>query len=149
MVKTAEMTGDLPSILDDMSEYYTSMERTKKQMKSAMTYPIVVLTIAFGVLIFMLVYLVPQFSGMYADNDATMPALTLAILSISDFIQANWIILILCAVAVVVVFLYLFKNVSKVIKVKPSFFNFSKIPLKFCLAVSDNCSKSFLSSSDL
>ena len=111
MVKTAEMTGDLPSILDDMSEYYTSMERTKKQMKSAMTYPIVVLTIAFGVLIFMLVYLVPQFSGMYADNDATMPALTLAILSISDFIQANWIILILCAVAVVVVFLYLFKNV--------------------------------------
>ena len=111
MVKTAEMTGGLPSILDDMSEYYTSMERTKKQMKSAMTYPIVVLTIAFGVLIFMLVYLVPQFSGMYADNDATMPALTLAILSISDFIQANWIILILCAVAVVVVFLYLFKNV--------------------------------------
>jgi type IV pilus assembly protein PilC len=111
MVKTAEMTGDLPSILDDMSEYYTSMERTKKQMKSAMTYPIVVLTIAFGVLIFMLVYLVPQFSGMYADNDATMPALTLAILSISDFIQSNWIILILCAVAVVVVFLYLFKNV--------------------------------------
>ena len=111
MVKTAEMTGDLPSILDDMSEYYTSMERTKKQMKSAMIYPVVVLTIAFGVLIFMLVYLVPQFSGMYADNDATMPALTLAILSISDFIQANWIILILCAVAVVVVFLYLFKNV--------------------------------------
>lgn len=111
MVKTAEMTGDLPSILDDMSEYYTSMERTKKQMKSAMTYPVVVLTLAFGVLIFMLVYLVPQFSGMYADNDATMPALTLAILGISDFIQANWLILILCAVAVVAVFMYMFKNV--------------------------------------
>ena len=38
MVKTAEMTGDLPSILDDMSEYYTSMDQTHKQMKSAMTY---------------------------------------------------------------------------------------------------------------
>ncbi|MBQ3511744.1 MAG: type II secretion system F family protein [Bacilli bacterium] len=111
MVKTAEMTGDLPSILDDMSEYYTSMERTKKQMKSAMTYPIVVLTIAFAVLIFMLVYLVPQFSGMYADNDATMPALTLAILDISSFIQTNWLILILCAVALVVTFMYLFKHV--------------------------------------
>ena len=111
MVKTAEMTGDLPSILDDMSEYYTSMERTKKQMKSAMTYPIVVLTIAFAVLIFMLVYLVPQFSGMYADNDATMPALTLAILDISSFIQTNWLILILCAVALIVTFIYLFKNV--------------------------------------
>ena len=80
MVKTSELTGNLTGVLDDMADYYTSMERTKKQMKSAMTYPIVVLTIAFGVLIFMLVYLVPQFSGMYADNDATMPALTLAII---------------------------------------------------------------------
>ena len=111
MVKTAEMTGDLPSILDDMSEYYTSMERTRKQMKSAMTYPIVVLTIAFAVLIFMLVYLVPQFSGMYADNDATMPALTLAILDISEFIQTNWLILLLCLVAVIAIFMYLFKHV--------------------------------------
>ena len=57
MIKTAEMTGDLPSILDDMSEYYTSMDQTKKQMKSAMIYPVVVLIIAFGVLIFMLTYL--------------------------------------------------------------------------------------------
>ena len=38
MIKTAEMTGDLPSILDDMAEYYTSMDQTRKQMKSAMTY---------------------------------------------------------------------------------------------------------------
>ena len=53
MVKTAEITGDLPSIFDDMAVYFTSMDQTKKQMKSAMTYPIVVLTIAFGVLIFM------------------------------------------------------------------------------------------------
>ena len=111
MVKTAEMTGDLPSILDDMAEYYTSMERTKKQMKSAMTYPIVVLTIAFAVLIFMLVYLVPQFSGMYADNDATMPALTLAILDISAFIQEKWYILLGCIVAVIAIFIYLFKHV--------------------------------------
>lgn len=111
MVKTAEMTGDLPSILDDMSEYYTSMERTKKQMKSAMIYPVVVLTIAVGVLVFMLVYLVPQFSSLYADNDATMPALTLAILGLSEFIQANWLILIICIVAVIVIFIYLFKHV--------------------------------------
>ena len=89
MIKTAEMTGDLPSILDDMAEYYTSMDQTRKQMKSAMTYPVVVLTIAFGVLIFMLTYLVPQFSTMFADNGAEMPALTLAILSLSDFIKTT------------------------------------------------------------
>ena len=69
MVKTAEMTGDLPSILDDMSEYYTSMEQTRKQMKSAMTYPLVVLTIALGVLIFMLTYLVPQFTSLFEEME--------------------------------------------------------------------------------
>ena len=111
MVKTAEMTGDLPTILDDMSEYYTSMEQTKRQMKSAMTYPVVVLTLAFGVLIFMLTYLVPQFSSMFADNDATLPGLTLAILGISDFIKANYLILIGCAVLFVGIFIYLYKNI--------------------------------------
>lgn len=112
MVKTAEMTGDLPSILDDMADYYTSMERTKKQMISAMTYPAVVLTIAFGVLIFMLTYLVPQFSSMFAENDATLPALTLAILAISDFIKHYWWVLILVIGVIVGVFIYLFKKVQ-------------------------------------
>ena len=111
MVKTAEMTGDLPTILDDMSDYYTSMEQTRKQMKSAMTYPLVVLTLAFGVLIFMLTYLVPQFSGMFADNDATLPGLTLAILGISDFLKANYIVLIACVLVFIGIFFYLYKNI--------------------------------------
>lgn len=110
MVKTAEMTGDLPSILDDMAEYYTSMDQTHKQMKSAMTYPAVVLTIAFGVLIFMLTYLVPQFSAMFEENGAKMPALTLAILAISDFIQENWMFLILGLVIFIVAFIQIYKR---------------------------------------
>lgn len=111
MIKTAEMTGDLPSILDDMSEYYTSMERTRKQMMSAMTYPMVVLTLAIGVLIFMLTYLVPQFAAMFQENDATLPALTLFILNASDFLKANYIILIICLIAVIGIFIYLYKNI--------------------------------------
>ena len=113
MVKTAEMTGDLPSILDDMSEYYTSMDQTKKQMKSAMTYPIVVLTIAIGVLIFMLTYLVPQFSSLFAENGAEMPALTRAILAISDFITTKYMYIIATILIVVVVFAQLYKKIQK------------------------------------
>ena len=112
MVKTAEMTGDLPSILDDMSEYYTSMERTRKQMKSAMTYPAVVLVLAFAVLIFMLTYLVPQFTSMFESNDATLPALTLAIIGVSDFIKENYLILIIAVVAVIGTFMYLYTKVQ-------------------------------------
>ncbi len=112
MVKTAEMTGDLPSVLDDMADYYTSINQTKKQMKSAMTYPVVVLMIAFGVLIFMLTYLVPQFSSMFEDNGATLPALTLGILKLSSFIQKNYLYLILVISIFIIGFMQLYKKVK-------------------------------------
>lgn len=113
MVKTAEMTGDLPSILDDMSEYYTSIDQTRKQMKSAMTYPIIVLIIAVGVLVFMLVYLVPQFSSLFESNGATLPALTLAVMGVSNFIQNNWIALVVGILIVVFIFYELYTHVRK------------------------------------
>lgn len=112
MVKTSEMTGDLPSILDDMAEYYTSMNQTRKQMKSAMTYPIVVLTIALGVLVFMLVYLVPQFASMFESNDAKLPAITLIVLGVSNFIQNYYIYLIVGIVVMIFIFKYLMKHVQ-------------------------------------
>ncbi len=111
MVKTAEMTGDLPSILDDMADYYTSMERTRKQMVSAMTYPVVVLIIAFGVLIFMLTYLVPQFASMFESNDAELPAITLAVLGASDFIKSNWLLLIFGVLGIIIGFIVAYKKI--------------------------------------
>ena len=113
MVKTAEMTGDLPSILDDMAEYYTSMDQTRKQMKSAMTYPIVVLLIAFGVLIFMLTYLVPQFTAMFEDNGATLPALTQVIINISSFIKNYWYLLLIGVVLFGITFYTLYTRIQK------------------------------------
>ena len=113
MVKTAEMTGDLPTILDDMAEYYTAMDQTKKQMKSAMTYPAVVLTLAFGVLIFMLTYLVPQFITLFEDQGAELPALTRFIVNLSTFIREKWYVLIIAAVVIVGTFIYTYKKVQK------------------------------------
>ena len=104
MVKTAEMTGDLPSILDDMAEYYTSMDQTKKQMKSAMTYPAVVLTIAIGVLIFMLTYLVPQFTSMFEDQGAELPMLTQMIVGVSNFLKEKWYVVLIIILVIVVIF---------------------------------------------
>lgn len=113
MVKTAEMTGDLPSILDDMAEYYTSMDQTKKQMKSAMTYPVVVLTLAVGVLIFMLTYLVPQFTAMFESNGAQLPTLTLIIVATSNFIKTKWYILLIVAFTLIFTFIKLYQKVQK------------------------------------
>ena len=111
MVKTAEMTGDLPDVLDDMADYYTSIDQTRRQMVSALTYPAVVLCLAIGVMIFMLAYLVPQFVQLFESQDATLPAITLFIMSASDFVRANYLWMILATIFVIILVYYLYKNV--------------------------------------
>ena len=112
MIKTAEMTGDLPSVLDDMADYYMSMERTRKQMISAMTYPSVVMIAAVGVLIFMLVYLVPQFVSMFESQNAELPFLTVLIMNTSDFIRVNYLLLIGIITFIVGSFMFSYKKVK-------------------------------------
>ena len=112
MVKTAEMTGDLPTVLDDMADYYTSIDTTRRQMISALTYPAVVITVAIGVLVFMLVYLVPQFVNMYAEQDAELPAITLAIMNASNFLTKNYIYIIIALIILILTLRYLYQNVK-------------------------------------
>ena len=112
MIKTAELTGDLTSVLDDMADYYTSKEETRKAMVSAMTYPIIVLCIAIGVIIFILVSIVPSFVEMYEDNDAEIPAITTFVMSASDFIVNYYLFIIIGVVIFVVIFIYLYKKVK-------------------------------------
>ena len=110
MIKTAELTGDLTSVLDDMADYYTSKEETRKTMVSAMTYPVIVLCIAIGVIIFILVSIVPQFVEMYEDNDAEIPAITTFVMNASDFIVNYYAFIIVGVVVFVGLFVYLYKK---------------------------------------
>ena len=110
MIKTAELTGDLTSVLDDMADYYTSKEETRKAMVSAMTYPVIVLCIAIGVIIFILISIVPQFVEMYEDNDAEIPAITTFVMNASDFIVNYYALIIVGVVVFVGLFVYLYKK---------------------------------------
>ena len=112
MVKTSELTGDLTSVLDDMADYYTSKEETRKTMISAMTYPVIVLLIAVCVVIFILTTIVPKFVDMYSANDAEIPALTQMVMSISNFLTHQYVILIAIIVVIVGSFIFLYKHVQ-------------------------------------
>ena len=87
MIKTAEMTGNLPETLDDMVDYYTEAESTKKQMKSAMMYPVIVTCFAAVVITFILMWVVPQFVDIYADLGSDIPTITKIVIAISDFLK--------------------------------------------------------------
>lgn len=111
MVKTSEMTGDLAGTLDEMADYFTETEKTRKEMISALIYPAVILTMVIAVLFFLILFVVPQFIDMFADQGAELPAITKFVIAASEFLGEWWWAIILGVVVFIVVFRWLFKNI--------------------------------------
>lgn len=111
MCRSAELTGDLPNVLDEMAEYYTSIDTTRKEIKSAMTYPTVVLIFAILVVVFVLVWVVPQYESMFAGLDAKLPTITVWVISFSNFLQTHLLGIMIIFIIILLLYLYLFRNV--------------------------------------
>lgn len=113
MVKTAEMTGELPETLDDMEEYFSEIEETRKAMVTAMMYPAIIFVIAMGVGTFIMLYVVPKFVDIYKTMDnAKIPGITVAVLALSSFLKKYIVYLSILMVIILVLIIYLYKNVK-------------------------------------
>lgn len=113
MIKTAEMTGDLPGTLDSMAEYYESIEKTRKQMISALTYPAMVLTFAVLMTAFILVWVIPKFVDMFLQMGAELPWMTELVINSSLFLQNYYLYLILGIIGFIFIFKVMFNNLIK------------------------------------
>ena len=115
MVKTSEMTGELPEVLDDMAEHYSKIDKTKKEMINAMMYPALVFVFAIGVIIFILLFVIPKFVEIYKSMDSNdIPAFTLFIMDLSEFLQANFIWLAIATIACIIVIIQLYKKLRSI-----------------------------------
>ncbi|MCM1370484.1 MAG: type II secretion system F family protein [Clostridium sp.] len=113
MVKAAELTGELTEALDDMADYYSEVNKTRKQMINAMTYPAIVLFISIAVLTFIMVYVIPKFVDMYeAIDPSKIPGFTIVIMNISNFLQTNILYIGIILVVVIIAFILLYKKVK-------------------------------------
>ena len=113
MVKTSEMTGELPEVLDNMADYYTETDKTRRQMITAMTYPTIIFVFAIFAVIFIMVYVVPQFVAIYEGIDgAKIPGITIFVMNLSNFLQNNYLYLIIGILLFILVFVYLYKNIK-------------------------------------
>ena len=113
MVKASEMTGELPEALDDMADYFTETDKTRKQMITAMTYPTIILIIAVIAIVFIMIWVVPQFVDIYNGIEgASIPPITVFIMNLSHFLKNNYIFLLLGIIVFVFIFIYLYKNVK-------------------------------------
>src|ERR1700726_423115 len=95
MVKAGEHGGLLAEILERLAGFLEASARLRKKVKSAMTYPVIVVCIAFAITTFLIVRVVPIFGEIFKDFGAKLPAPTQFLLDVSDFIRARWYFLIL------------------------------------------------------
>ena len=112
MVKTSELTGNLTGVLDDMADYYKTSDENRKQIISAMTYPVVIFIIAIVVLVYIILYVVPQFTDMYSQIGSDLPTITVVIVHLSDFLALNLIYVILVIIAIFAILTILYKYVT-------------------------------------
>lgn len=113
MVKSSELTGELPEALDDMAAYFSQAEAAHKEMVSAMTYPCIVFFMAICVTVFMMVYIVPQFVEIYASMDSSkIPQFTLVVMAVSDFLKKNLLLILAVITVVLIVIIYCYKNIK-------------------------------------
>lgn len=112
MVKTAELTGDLPEILDDMRDYYESIDKTRKAAISSMIYPSILFIFAICVLVFILMYVIPSFVRLFEQQNAELPAITKIVLAVSSFLTSNKFIILGVLIGLVLGFILLYKYVK-------------------------------------
>ncbi len=113
MIRAAEATGQLEETLDDMANYYDEINKTKKQMISAMIYPSMILIFAVGVITFIMLFIIPQFVQVFDSAGAEIKGITLFILNLSNFLQAYIVYIILGALMIVVLLYLAYKRVKE------------------------------------
>jgi type IV pilus assembly protein PilC len=93
LIEAGEISGTLPAILKRLGENLDASEKLRGKVVSALIYPSVLATVAFGIIILFLVKIVPVFSSMFDSFGGELPFLTRIIIALSDFLQAYFIFL--------------------------------------------------------
>ncbi len=112
MVEAGEMGGALDTILVRLAVYREKADSLVRKVKGAMVYPAVVMIVATGVTVGMLTFIVPVFANMFGGLGAELPGPTIFILAISNFLQENFLIILLGLAAAITGFVLWVKTES-------------------------------------
>lgn len=107
LVEAGETGGILDVILKRLAEYIEKAEALKKRVKSAMVYPGVIVTVAVGVVAFLMIFVIPAFATMFQGAGQELPGPTKVVLMVSDFFRTKWYYLLIGGAAI----FFLFKKI--------------------------------------
>ncbi len=90
MVTAGEASGQMDIILERLAQYVEASQELKREIRSAMTYPVISLVLVLGITAFLMIGVVPGFKEVFDGLGAELPALTLHVLAVSDWMRAQW-----------------------------------------------------------
>ena len=113
LVEAGEQAGALETLLDKIATYKEKTEAIKKKIKKALTYPAAVLVVAIVVTTILLIFVIPEFEGLFQGFGADLPAFTRMVIDLSEFMRdKGWALLIVTA-GTVSFYVYTYKRSRK------------------------------------
>jgi len=104
MVRAGEASGALDIVLVRLADYTERAADLRAKVRSATTYPIVMGSISFLILLFLLSYVVPSITKIFKDTQQELPGITVVLLAISDFTAQYWWVILLVVMAAYLAF---------------------------------------------
>ena len=106
MIRAGETGGFIELVLEQIADFRSREQDLKSKVVSALVYPVVLAVLSALILVFLLTYFIPRFSSIFAEFGGTLPDLTRAIVTASEFVIKYWVLII----AVVSLIILLVKN---------------------------------------
>ena len=106
LIRASESTGAMAEMLDRIATYLRKEVETRGKVKSAMAYPMVMMSVAIAVTIFLLTYILPKFTPMFSRKGIELPLPTTVMMAVSETMLNFWYLWILGIAAVIVAFVY-------------------------------------------
>lgn len=113
MIAAGEISGNLDDVMDKLAIYYDKENKLRNKIISILIYPTILIITIIISFIFILLFLIPNFEGIYADNNMTIPGLTKILIFLSHLFRDDFLLIIIVNLILVGGLIYLKKNNDK------------------------------------
>lgn len=114
MIYVGEVSGKLGFVFESLAEYYEKDTSTKKKIKSSLSYPLMLGGMTIAIMVLMMVFVIPTFRDALSSMEVKLTGLTSAVYSVSDFMLANWMYILLIVAGVgIAIFVFLKTKTGK------------------------------------
>ncbi len=103
MIKAGEAGGALETILQRLADFLERAESLKRKVKGALIYPVIVVLVAILILSFIMIFIVPTFEEMFDEFGLSLPAPTVLLIAMSNYLASYWFLLIAMPVVLLIV----------------------------------------------